>query len=59
MYTTMKSNKATLSSESLWREEFMNVASKDKIGKEDLLRLRASQHYSYTKRKLLMSKKRL
>lgn len=52
MYTTMKSNKATLSSESLWREELMNVASKDKIGKEDLLRLRASQHYSYTKKKI-------
>ena len=51
MYTTMKSNKATLSSESLWREELMNVASKDKIGKEDLLRLRASQRYSYTKKK--------
>ena len=51
MYTTMKSNKATLSSESLWREELMNVASKDKIEKEDLLRLRASQRYSYTKKK--------
>ena len=51
MYTTMKSNKATLSSESLWREELMNVASKDKIGKDDLLRLRASQRYSYTKKK--------
>lgn len=51
MYTTMKSNKATLSSESLWREGLMNVASKEKIGKDDLLRLRASQRYSYTKKK--------
>jgi|GEM_PF-1376169 membrane protein len=47
MYTTMKSNKATLSSESLWREELMNVASKDKIEMCDLLRLRASQNYKY------------
>lgn len=51
MYTTMKSNKATLSSESLWREGLMNVASKEKIGKDDLLRLRASQRYSYAKKK--------
>lgn len=47
VYTTVKSNKATLSSESLWREELMNVASKKKIGIDDLLRLRASQNYKY------------
>lgn len=51
VYTTMKSNKSDLSAESLWREELMNVASKEKIGKEDLLRLRASQRYSYAKKK--------
>lgn len=47
VYTTMKSNKADLSAESLWRKELMNVASKKEIGIDDLLRLRASQNYKY------------
>lgn len=47
VYTTMKSNKSDLSAESLWRKELMNVASKKKIGIDDLLRLRASQNYKY------------
>ena len=46
-YTSMKSNKAHLSAESLWRKELMNVASKNEIGIDDLLRLRASQNYKY------------
>lgn len=46
-YTTMKSNKSDLSAESLWREELMNVASKNKIERCDLLRLRASENYKY------------
>lgn len=47
VYTTMKSNKSDLSAESLWRKELMNVASKNKINRCDLLRLRASQNYKY------------
>ena len=48
-YTSMKSNKAHLSAESLWSEELFNVASKNKIYRRDLLRLRASQNYKYAK----------